>query len=173
MKEEVKKYSEWEKPDLLEAAENWRMPYWDWAMKKQLPESPGKRDYNVPLVVLDKKVHIRQPTTLGHGDCENAFYQFKMSDDITMGDSSLGNDENRLEDLRIHPGTFKENNKTYTLPVRKHQRCTRKLLTSFSTINAKLQVDTQGEKAAIKTGSTGTKIMQLLQKPSEIINGIR
>ena len=173
MKKEANKYSESERPDLLEAAETWRLPYWDWALKKQLPESPGEQDYNVPLVVLEKRVHIRQPTILGHGFCENAFYQFTMPEDLTMGDSSLGKYEKPLEDLRIHSKTWTTiDNAKHTVPVRPRHFFTRKSLIFFSLIYAKLQVDMQSEKATIETGLTGSKITQQLPNFSETTSGI-
>lgn len=106
MKEEIKEYAESERSDLYEAARTWRLPYWDWAMKKPLPEDPQKRDYNVPLVVLTENVSIRLPTILGYGPYPNAFYQFTMPSGIEMGDKSLG-DTDPLKDLRITPSDVK------------------------------------------------------------------
>ena len=121
MKEEVTKYPELEKADLLEAAETWRLPYWDWAMKKRLPGSPAQRDYNVPLVLSDKKVYIRLPTKLGYGPCNNAFYQFTMPGEITMGHHSLGNKEDPLKDLRIHGQESRDTNGAiHVWPVSTH-----------------------------------------------------
>ncbi len=117
MKEEANQYPESERPDLLEAAKSWRLPYWDWAMKKRVPENPTKLEYNVPLVVLMEKVHVRLPTIIGHGDVDNAFYQFTMPDGITMGHSSLQNpDKDPLKDLRIHPSVIDG----YQYPVSTH-----------------------------------------------------
>ena len=106
MQEEVKKYAKSERDDLYEAARTWRMPYWDWAMKKPLPENPLRRDYNVPLVVLTKEVSIRLPTVFGYGTYPNAFYQFTMPGGIEMGDESLENTD-PLKDLRITPSAEK------------------------------------------------------------------
>ena len=102
MNEEVQKYTPVERPSLLEAARTWRLPYWDWAAKKPLPEDPKRQDYNVPLVFLTKEVQIRLPTVLGYGSYPNAFYQFTMPKSIAMGDDSLqSKDKNPLKDLRI------------------------------------------------------------------------
>ncbi|KAK4691376.1 hypothetical protein P7C71_g5612, partial [Lecanoromycetidae sp. Uapishka_2] len=111
-----------ERPDLYEAARTWRLPYWDWAMKKPLPENPSKMDYNVPLVVLTKEVRIRQPTILGYGPYPNAFYQFTMRDRIEMGDKSLRNTD-PLKDLRITESIVKyypEDPKKKPYPVTVH-----------------------------------------------------
>ncbi|MCJ1234885.1 hypothetical protein MMC14_002849 [Varicellaria rhodocarpa] len=116
MKEEAHKYPSVEKPD-LEAAESWRFPYWDWALKKPVPGQPHKRNYNVPLVVLPK-VRISLPTVLDYGDVENAFYQFTMPGGITMGDPNL-QDKNSLKDLRINPSVIRDSDdgKLYTFPI--------------------------------------------------------
>ena len=106
MQEEIKNYATSERGPLEEAARAWRLPYWDWAMKKKLPENPQKRDYNVPLVVLEKDVHIRLPTGSGQGTCRNAFYQFTMPKGIAMGDESLANAD-LYQDLRITPSAEK------------------------------------------------------------------
>ena len=102
MKDEVQRYAPIERPALLEAARTWRLPYWDWAAKKPLPDNPQLQDYNVPLVVLTKDVRIRLPTVLGYGSYPNAFYQFTMPKGIAMGDDSLrSKDMDPLKDLRI------------------------------------------------------------------------
>ncbi|KAH6990001.1 common central domain of tyrosinase-domain-containing protein [Ilyonectria destructans] len=95
MKDEAKKYDVSNQPDLLKAAEFWRFPYWDWALKKPDPTNPKSKDkstydYNVPVFLGLKEVEIRLPTPQGFGTCRNAFYQFEMSNDIAMGDESLG-----------------------------------------------------------------------------------
>ena len=170
MKEVANQYPESERPDLLEAASSWRLPYWDWAIKKRVPENPTKLDYNVPLVVLLKKVHVKRPTTIGHGDVDNAFYQFTMRDDITMGDSSLESpDKDPLKDLRIHPSMI--NGVEY--PVSTHHHSKTELLTSLSSINAKLPVDIQRGKVSPKAGLTECKIMQPSPTTLGTINGIQ
>ncbi|KAL9032333.1 MAG: hypothetical protein Q9214_008013, partial [Letrouitia sp. 1 TL-2023] len=114
MKQEVFKFPSSERSKLLEAAESWRWPYWDWAMKKPVPGQPHKVDYNVPLVILTREVQIRLPTTLGYGNVPNAFYQFTMPKGITMGDPSLEDkDKDPLKDLRIFPVDY---NKGYKYP---------------------------------------------------------
>ena len=85
MKEEVNSYPDAEKPDLIKATQTWRFPSWDWALKKPLPGNPQKRDYNIPLVLLPEKVHIRLPTILGSGEYPNAFHHFIMPGGIKMG----------------------------------------------------------------------------------------
>ncbi|KAI1645927.1 Di-copper centre-containing protein [Daldinia loculata] len=98
MKEVVNEYPEVDRPDLLQAARTWRLPYWDWALKKPINGDLNKRDYTVPLAVLSEEVEIRQPTVQGRGLYRNALYQFTMPGRITMGDSSL---KYKDQDLRI------------------------------------------------------------------------
>ncbi|KAF7537431.1 hypothetical protein G7054_g3742 [Neopestalotiopsis clavispora] len=107
MKDEVKKF-QGEEDQFLTALESWRFPYWDWALKKPLSDSTN-HDYNVPLVIRDMKVQIRQPGSAGLLPYINAFYQFTMPNGITMGDDSLkvgiGGKYDPLTDLRITPST--------------------------------------------------------------------
>ena len=102
MLKEIEKYGQTERSDLYEAARAWRLPYWDWAMKKPFPKNPQKKDYNVPLVVQTKKVSIRQPGIADGTQFDNAFYQFTMPKGIAMGDETLANSD-LYQDLRITP----------------------------------------------------------------------
>lgn len=126
MKKEAAKYPGEDQPQLLEAAQSWRFPYWDWALKKPIPDCPGLVDYTVPIAVLQKQVKIRRPTSQGLEDFPNAFYQFTMPGNITMGDTSLqepGKDcpkgLRELKDLRITPSiTHDDNERPYVVYVR-------------------------------------------------------
>lgn len=122
MKEEIQSYRKDERDGLLEAAQSWRFPYWDWAKKKPLPENSQKFNYNVPLVMLKQKVTIRLPAPQNKGEIENAFYEFRMPDNINMGHSSLGNKSEPNTDLRITPFKGEDEKKDgtkipYTVPV--------------------------------------------------------
>ncbi|KAK6957307.1 hypothetical protein Daesc_000090 [Daldinia eschscholtzii] len=97
MKEEINRYPEEDKPALEEAARTWRLPYWDWALKKPI-DGEKRRDYNVPLAILNKIVYIRQPTNEPLVPYENALYQFTMPNRIAMGDWSLKSED---QDLRV------------------------------------------------------------------------
>ena len=112
MKEEAQKFAPSDIEALLDAAKSWRFPYWDWAMKKPDPSQGGKYDYNVPLVIRQRKVSIRLPFGGGFGEVDNAFYQFTMPNNIAMGDESLAS-KDKLTDLRITPST----GNGYSLPV--------------------------------------------------------
>lgn len=101
--------------DMLKAADQWRLPYWDWAAKKADPaDKKGRWDYNIPLVFQDtqKKVEIRLPQPQGSGKVDNALYQFTMPGGLAMGDEKLP------PALRITPSQGKDaQNKVFTTPV--------------------------------------------------------
>ena len=150
MIEEIKEYKKSERFDLYEAARTWRLPYWDWAMKKPLPEDSQKRDYDVPLVVLTKEVSIRLPGIPGYGQYPNAFYQFTMPRGIAMDDESLENTD-PLKDLRITPSAEKYTPKGQKVSCDVIIRVSYlpalsllyELLTFLSSANARQRVDTQ------------------------------
>ncbi|KAK3361986.1 common central domain of tyrosinase-domain-containing protein [Lasiosphaeria ovina] len=76
--------------DLLKAADEWRLPYWDWAAKKPDPTDKEKPwDYNIPQAFeeTNKKVEIR--ISSGSRKADNGLYRFKMPEDMTMGDEKL------------------------------------------------------------------------------------
>jgi len=119
MKERAAEFPSSEQAELLEAAESWRLPYWDAAMKKPDPtKPPGNRDYNVPLVFRQKEVDIRVPVPLlplpgqGQPGFPNALYQFTMPGKIRMGDKSLG----KLKIVDVQDTD--DNDKPVTMPVR-------------------------------------------------------
>jgi len=74
---------------LLQAADQWRLPYWDWAAKKPDPtDSTIPWNYNLPQAFLTDTVKIRLPS----GDVSgfpNALFRFRMPGDLTMGDSRI------------------------------------------------------------------------------------
>ncbi|KAI1800384.1 Di-copper centre-containing protein [Daldinia bambusicola] len=98
MKEEINWYPEEERLDLEEAARAWRLPYWDWALKKPIDGWVNRWDYNVPLAILNETVEIKQPGSKGLVPFKNALYQFTMPGNITMGHPSLKKGD---QDLRI------------------------------------------------------------------------
>jgi tyrosinase len=72
--------------ELKKAADVWRFPYWDWAMKKV--DDSGEANYNVPRLIREKEVEVRVPG--GTARIPNPFWQFRMPDGLTMGDAKLG-----------------------------------------------------------------------------------
>ena len=80
--------------DLLKAADQWRLPYWDWAGKKADPTNTKARwDYNIPLAFQETKrnvdIRLPPPATNGVGKYPNALYQFTMPGGLAMGDPKL------------------------------------------------------------------------------------
>lgn len=81
------------------AAQNWRLPFWDWASKKPvelvgIPDGQAKFDYDVPQLVRLESVKIRGPD--GWKWVKNPLYVFKMPKGISMGDAGV-----ELEMVRI------------------------------------------------------------------------
>ncbi|KAI1470529.1 common central domain of tyrosinase-domain-containing protein [Daldinia caldariorum] len=107
MKEKISRYPGKDRPDLEEAARTWRLPYWDWALKKPVNGEQNRWDYSVPLAILNKTVEIRQPGSEGLVPFKNALYQFTMPGNIAMGDWSLRNGE---QDLRVSAVTTPDKN---------------------------------------------------------------
>lgn len=97
VQEIIPKFPESEQADLKAAAVSWRFPFWDWASKKV--EKPGDEpNYNVPKLVRQPKVTVRVPG--GTEEVHNPFYQFRMANDLTMGDPSLKEDRIQREPVR-------------------------------------------------------------------------
>lgn len=49
------------------SASHWRLPYWDWAVKKEF----NNNNYGVPKLLTLKQVEIMLPHTLNHMDTKN------------------------------------------------------------------------------------------------------
>jgi tyrosinase len=58
--------------ELTDAANAWRLPYWDWAAKKSRCSS--QPEYNVPLIVLPKTIQVNTPS--GQTTINNPLYDF-------------------------------------------------------------------------------------------------
>jgi len=85
--------SQWD--ELRRAADNWRLPYWDWAMQKpdwHDPSNPSKYGPNVPKILTLQQVEIR--TRTGAQIVDNPMWRFKLpqpdqSKTATMGDYGI------------------------------------------------------------------------------------
>ncbi|MCJ1461686.1 hypothetical protein MMC07_000284 [Pseudocyphellaria aurata] len=74
------------------AAQQWRLPFWDWASKKPVesvydPDGHGDHDYDVPQLVRLESVEIRGPA--GWKWVKNPLYVFRMPKGISMGDAGV------------------------------------------------------------------------------------
>lgn len=79
-------FHESERKELKKAADLWRFPFWDWAVKK--PSEDGEHpNYNVPKIIRPVEVEVRTPD--GSAKIPNPFHQFWMANGKTMGDDSL------------------------------------------------------------------------------------
>ena len=104
MGEVLKTFPEKEWPQLQIALDQWRFPYWDWALKKTAYDETI--DYDIPLVLYDKNVLILKPDSTSNKDLKpmsNPLYRFGMSNGITMGDKSLDRSAEKMADFRLKP----------------------------------------------------------------------
>lgn len=70
-----------DQPALVEAADVWRWPYWDWALKRH--DTSGA-EYDLPQLFYQPTVEVRNPT--GTANVDNPFSVFKMPNGVAMGD---------------------------------------------------------------------------------------
>lgn len=71
--------------ELKNAAQEWRLPFWDWASKK--PIEGASPDYDVPQLVRLESVKIRGPK--GWNWVKNPLYVFKMPNNVPMSDGGV------------------------------------------------------------------------------------
>lgn len=57
-----------------EAADSWRLPYWDWARKSPSTEAGDSSSFSLPVVFCIEKVKIYRPS--GEADYENPLWGF-------------------------------------------------------------------------------------------------
>ncbi len=96
VKEIIPGFPKSDQADLKKAAEEWRFPFWDWAMKKK--DDKGVGNYDVPKVARLPEVEVRVPG--GTSKIPNPFYQFVMPDGKAMGDEDLKPDIVTREPVR-------------------------------------------------------------------------
>jgi tyrosinase len=90
-------FAEEDQADMIHAAETWRFPYWDWAMKKpdwHFPDDRKKDGPNVPFIITVKTVEVKTKT--GVTSVSNPMFQFKLPSDpkrTTFGHYGITEDE--------------------------------------------------------------------------------
>lgn len=93
-----------QRTSLQHAAEKWRLPFWDWAMKKPVMDAKTEDyvNYDVPQLVRLEAVRIRTPQGLRW--VKNPLYTFKMPGNALM---STGGVEGITKDVKkeIHVRT--------------------------------------------------------------------
>ena len=87
--------------EMFKAADTWRLPFWDWAMKKPTwnpdnPDDPENRipgtGPNVPFIVTLKKVPVRTKT--GSADpVDNPMFNFALPKNKKFGDYGVKDDK--------------------------------------------------------------------------------
>lgn len=88
IKDVVPMFPKSDQAELIEAANLWRFPFWDWAAKRVTGSGPP--NYDVPKLVREQEVEVR--VAGGTARVPNPFYAFRMKDDIAMGDPKLAPD---------------------------------------------------------------------------------
>lgn len=99
VREIIPTFPESDQADLLEAANQFRMPFWDWASKK--PNDAGEYNYDVPKLVRLHEVEVRVPG--GTSKIRNPFWQFSMPEGMAMGDPQLRSNAITREPVRLLP----------------------------------------------------------------------
>lgn len=97
IREIIPTFPESDRADLIEAANAFRLPFWDWACKK--PGENGEYNYDVPKLVRLHEVEVRVPG--GTSKIKNPFWQFSMPDGMSMGDPQLRANAITREPVRI------------------------------------------------------------------------
>jgi tyrosinase len=81
---------------MIRAAETWRLPYWDWAMRKpdwHSPNDPTKFGPNVPFIITLPNVEVKTKT--GVATVPNPMWKFSLPADPkrkTFGDYGITKD---------------------------------------------------------------------------------
>lgn len=97
VREIIPTFPEPDRAALLEAANTFRVPFWDWASKK--PNDAGDYNYDVPKLVRLEEVEVRVPGG-GTTKIQNPFWQFRMPDGMSMGDPQLRSNAITREPVR-------------------------------------------------------------------------
>lgn len=114
MDEVIPKFPEHEQIDLIRAAEQWRLPYWDWAMKKPIYDTdPVWYDYDVPQLIRLEAVKIRVPG--GFKWVKNPLYAFRMPKNAPMSSGKVSHVEETKDNPEIHVWSFRPHHLLVTL----------------------------------------------------------
>ncbi|KAL2070465.1 hypothetical protein VTL71DRAFT_13491 [Oculimacula yallundae] len=111
-----------DQPAMIQAAETWRLPYWDWAMRKPDWHNPNDRRRdgpNVPFILTVETVEVMTKT--GSAPVKNPMWRFKVPDDPrreTFGDFGITRNQGLLFNVAKatskHPTTTNPRNPDFT-----------------------------------------------------------
>ena len=106
----IPQYPQDQQAGLLNAANTWRLPYWDWAVTNALPDIATTSTYTV---------NTFDGQTV---DIPNPLYQFTMPGGKNMGTGGVQNISSGGEVLPVcylpRPFDIQERSNSFTLPVR-------------------------------------------------------
>jgi tyrosinase len=72
-------FAEEDQNDMIHAAQTWRLPFWDWAMKKpdwHQPTNLRRYGPNVPYLLTVPKVQVKTKT--GFAEVDNPMWKFTL-----------------------------------------------------------------------------------------------
>ncbi|KAH7354961.1 putative tyrosinase [Rhexocercosporidium sp. MPI-PUGE-AT-0058] len=111
-----------DQPAMIQAAETWRFPFWDWAMRKpdwHFPSDRRRDGPNVPFIITVQTVEVMTKT--GVATVSNPMWRFKIPDDPrrkTFGDFGITRDQtlpfNVCKATSRHPTTSNSSNPDFT-----------------------------------------------------------
>ena len=103
IKDIIPQFPQADQDELRKAADLWRFPFWDWALKKK-QEDGSHPNYDIPRIVKPETVEVRTPE--GSETIPNPFHQFWMKDGVAMGDEKLKPDWVTREPVSISSFDF-------------------------------------------------------------------
>ncbi|KAH6723255.1 putative tyrosinase [Leptodontidium sp. MPI-SDFR-AT-0119] len=111
-----------DQPAMIQAAETWRFPFWDWAMRKpdwHFPSDRRRDGPNVPFIITVQTVEVMTKT--GVATVSNPMWRFRLPNDPrrqTFGDYGITRDQslpfNACKATSRHPVTSNSSNPNFT-----------------------------------------------------------
>ncbi|PVH87416.1 putative tyrosinase [Cadophora sp. DSE1049] len=108
-----------DQPAMIQAAETWRLPFWDWAMRKpdwHFPNDRRRDGPNVPFIITVPTVEVMTKT--GVATVSNPMWRYKLPNGATFGDFGITRDQtlpfNVCKATSRHPSTFNSRSPDFT-----------------------------------------------------------
>lgn len=98
--EVIPKYPESKRKDFLDAAATFRLPYWDWAAKKERSGSDSPI-YDIPLIAKEPRIEVLSFDGANTTFLPNPMFKFTMPDDERMGCSGVSDVQDTTSDGKI------------------------------------------------------------------------
>jgi len=108
-----------DQPAMVQAAETWRFPYWDWAMRKpdwHFPNDRRRDGPNVPFIITVPTVEVMTKT--GVATVSNPMWKYRLPNGASFGDFGITRDDtlpfNLSKATSRHPTTFNPRSPDFT-----------------------------------------------------------